>query len=170
MAFMMFEHEPLDTIVPLVLNNITNDSSTLNYIKTLVEYEKSASGIPRGIASKDMPANVVIGKLAKLNKLSSDAMSNSSFIEDVDRIVIDKFNSGELPKSESDLNFKGEEFKNFVVGMITDKEGQFNGKRDGVKMGRAKNLVLNAVYSGDVTNDANSIKNFLINNSKEWML
>jgi hypothetical protein len=170
MAYMMFENEPLDSIGPLVFNNITNDTSIINYIETLVEYNKAAMGHPRGVSVKDMPANVVIGQLAKLYKYSPDAMLNSSYIEDADKVIINKFNSGELPKNENDLQFKGEDFKNFIIDMVTNKEGDFNGKRDGIKMGRAKNLVLNAVYGGEVLNDADSIKNFLIKNAGEWMV
>jgi len=170
MAFMMFENEPLDTIGPLVFHNITNNKSILDYIKALVEYQKAAAGNPRGVFVKEMPANVVVGQLAKLYRLSADAMTNSSYIEDMDRDIINKFNSGELPKNENDLQFKGDEFKNFIIDMVTNKEGDFNGKRDGVKMGRAKNLVLNAVYGGEVPNDADSIKNFLIKNTGEWMV
>lgn len=170
MAYMMFENEAPDTIVPLVLNNITNDSAVLNYVKALVEYDRESQGLPRGISVKEMPANIVIGQLAKLYKLSPDAMSNSSYIEDIDRGVINKFISGELPKNENDIAFKGSDFKNFVVDAITEKEGSFVGKRDGVKMGRAKNLVLNAVYNGIVKNDANAIKQHLIDNADKWML
>jgi hypothetical protein len=75
-----------------------------------------------------------------------------------------------LPKNENDLQFKGDEFRDFIVDMVTSKEGDFNGKRDGVKMGKAKNLVLNAVYGGEVPNDANSIKNFLVNTAGQWMV
>jgi len=169
MAFMMFENEPLDTIGPLVFHNITNNNSILDYIKALVEYQKAAQGSSRGVSTKDVPASVAVGQLAKLYKISPDAMTNSSYIEEVDRVIINKFNSGELPKNENDLQFKGDEFRDFIVDMITSKEGDFNGKRDGIKMGRAKNLVLNAVYGGEVPNDANSIKDFLVNNTNQWM-
>ena len=170
MAYMMFENEPIDSIGPLVFNNITNDSSTLGYIKALVEYNKAAMGTPRGVSVKEMPSNIIIGQLAKMYKTSPDAMLNSSYIEDMDRNIINKLDSGELPKSESDIQFKGEDFKNFVIDMVTDKEGGFSGKRDGIKMGKAKNLVLNAVYNGVVQNDADKIKKYLIDNVSQWLL
>lgn len=170
MAYMMFESEPIDSISQLVLKNITNDTSILNYIKALVEYNKAAMGTPRGVVAKESPSNIVVGKLAKMFKTSPNAMTNSSYIEDADKKIIDKFVSGELPKNESDIKFKGKEFKNFVVDMITQKEGRFNSKKDGIKMGRAKNFILNGVYNMQVPNEADAIKQYLIDNVDGWVL
>lgn len=168
-AYMMFENEPPETIAPLVLKNITNDSSILNYVKALVEYNSMAAGTPRGIMVKEMPANIVVGQLANLYKISPDAMTNSLYIEEEDRNVIDKFVRGELPANENELAFKGNDFKNFVIDAVTEKEGEFIGKRDGIKMGRAKKMVLDAVYGGVIPNDASAIKNYLIDNSDKWL-
>lgn len=169
-AYMMFENEPADTIVSLVNNNITNDNSILNYVKALVEYNKIASGNPRGVVIKEMPSNITIGQLANLYKLSPEAMTNSNYIEKIDRDIIDKFVSGSLPKGENEIDLKGDEFKDFVVDLITQREGGFIIKRDGVKMGRAKKMVVDAIYNEQVPNESGVIKNFLIDNSDKWML
>lgn len=169
-AYMMFEKEPADTIVSLVNNNITNDNSILNYVKALVEYNKIASGNPRGVVIKEMPANITIGQLANLYKLSPEAMANSNYIEKIDKDIIDKFISGSLPKGENEIDLKGDEFKDFVVDLITQREGDFIIKRDGVKMGRAKKVVVDAIYNEQVPNESGAIKNFLIDNSDKWML
>lgn len=168
-AYMMFENESPDTILSLVLKNITNDSSILNYVKALVEYNKSAAGNPRGIMVKEMPPNITVGQLASLYKISPDAMTNSLYIEEDDRNVIDQFVRGELPANENELAFKGNEFKNFVVDAVTEKEGEFIGKRDGIKMGIAKRMVLDAVYGGIIPNDSGAIKQYLIDKSEKWL-
>jgi hypothetical protein len=151
-AYMMFENEPPEAIVNLVNKNITNDKSILNYVKAIVEYNRIAAGSPRGVVAKEIPSNITIGQLAGLYKLSSDAMTKSSYIENVDRNIIDKFVSGVLPKSEDEIELKGDEFKNFIIDLITKVEGDFNIKRDGVKMGRAKKMVVDAIYNEQIPN------------------
>ena len=170
MAYIMFENEPLNTIESLVFNNITNNNSILNYIKSLVEYAKVCGKNFNGISvQQNIPSNIVISQLARLYKISSDAMTNSNYIHDLDKIIIKKLNSGELPKNENDLKFKGEDFKNFIIDIVKEKKGEFIPKLDGVKMGKAKKLVLDSVYSGKINNEAESIKNFLIKTTDEWM-
>jgi tRNA nucleotidyltransferase/poly(A) polymerase len=169
-AYMMFENEPENTIVNLVNSNITNDNSTLSYVKALVDYNKMSAGSPRGIMSKMMPPNIKIGQLAGLYKLSPEAMMNSSYIQGVDKGIIEKFVSGALPKSENEIELKGDEFKNFIIDMITNREGDFNIKRDGVKMGKAKRMVVDAIYNEQVPNTSGAIKKYLIANADKWML
>ncbi|MEK6829891.1 MAG: hypothetical protein AABY15_07260 [Nanoarchaeota archaeon] len=160
-AFMMFENEPLDSIIPLIEKNITNDNYYLDYARTLVEYFKG-----KDLAKTPVQKAMLV---AKLYKISEDAMLESSYIHPDFSNIAKKFKTGALPKDDHGLAFKGEEFKDFVVNKIIEVEGDFVPKRDGVKMGKAKTLVLIGIYEEKVKNDAEAIKNFLVNNVDEWM-
>lgn len=161
MAFMMFDQEPLDSILPLIESNITNDNYILNYAKALVEYKKRESKITTKLEK--------VLFLSRLYKISSDALLESIYISKEDKEIANKFKSGELPKDEHDLKFKGEEFKNYIVSRIVDEFGEFIPKRDGIKMGKAKQLILYNIYDGTINNDVNSIKNILEKNKLIWM-
>jgi tRNA nucleotidyltransferase/poly(A) polymerase len=160
-AFMMFENEPLNSIVKLIRDNITNDSYNLSYADALAKY-KDISDIGLNKLSK-------INALASLYKISRDAMMESSYISEDDRRIIRKFDSGELPKGESDIEFRGDEYKGFIIDTIKDSLGEFIPKRDGAKMGRAKQQALQAIYSGDINNDKKSVELFLKNNKDQWI-
>jgi len=168
-AYMMFEGQPLDEVVPLINNNITNDKNILSYSKALVEYEKAAKGYVRGIYAKEVAPWVTMSKIAKLYKLSPSAMLNSSYIEDGDKELINKIHSGEIPASEHDIDLKKDDFKNFVIDLIKQEEGEFVPKRDGIKMGRAKESVLIGIYNHEVDNNSEDIKRFLEDNKEKWM-
>jgi len=160
-AFMMFENEPLNSIVGLIRNNITNDSYNLSYADALVKY-KDISDMSLNKLSK-------INALASLYKTSRDAMMESSYISEEDKKIIRKFDSGELPRGESDVEFRGDEYKKFIIDTVRDSLGEFIPKRDGVKMGKAKQQALQAIYSGDINNDKKSIELFLTNNKGQWV-
>jgi tRNA nucleotidyltransferase/poly(A) polymerase len=162
-AFMMFEGEPWMDIRNLVAKNITNNNHTLSYVDALARYnEQLKSGEQLDIVER-------VNFLAMLNKMNRDVLFESSYITPEDREIANKFKSGELPANENDLALKKEDFKNFVVDLISQREGGFVPKRDGVKMGRAKAAALQAIYKGEIKNDASEIKEFLIN-SEEWVV
>ena len=160
-AFMMFENEPLNSIVKLIRDNITNDSYNLSYADALVKYKDVS----------DMKLNKIsqINALASLYKISRDAMMESSYVSEVDRNIIRKFDSGELPRGESDVEFKGDEYKNFIIDTVKNNLGEFIPRRDGVKMGKAKQQALQAIYAGEIKNDKNSIESFLVDNLGQWI-
>jgi tRNA nucleotidyltransferase/poly(A) polymerase len=162
MAFMMFENEPLDSIVPLIERNITNDNYILDYARALVEYKKGEK-----IAKTQLEKAVL---MARLYKISKDAMLDSVYVAPDFKDIARKFESGALPKDDHDLTFKGEDFKDYVFNKIIDVDGQFLPKRDGVKMGRAKSLVLLNIFEGKLKNEREAIKNFLDNNTDKWMV
>lgn len=161
MAFMMFDNEPIDSIVPLIEKNITNDNYILDYARALVEYRKGEK-----LAKTPMEKAML---MAKLYKVSKDAVLESLYIAPEFRDIAKKFESGALPKDDHDLAFKGEEFKEYILNKIIDTEGQFMPKRDGVKMGRAKSLILTSIFGGKVKNEKEAIKSFLDNNTEQWM-
>jgi len=60
-------------------------------------------------------------------------------------------------------------FKDFVVSLIVAKKGEFNPREDGIKLGIAKKNAVQAIYSGELTNNVGSIKKFLMNTENEWL-
>lgn len=160
-AFMMFDTEPLNAIIPLIEKNITNDNYYINYAKALVEYFKGKD------SAKSQIEKALL--VAKLYKISKDALLESSYIEEDFKKIANKFEAGALPKDDHDLSFKGDEFKNFIINTIVEKKGEFNPKKDGIKMGNAKNLVLVSIYEEKVKNEKEAIKNFLLANLDKWM-
>jgi len=161
MAFMMFDREPLDTILSLIEKNITNDNYILDYARALIEF-KSFEG-----EGKTHLERVVF--IAKLYKISRDAMIESIYINPEYREIAKKIDSGILPKDDHGLAFKGEEFKDYVFSKICKEFGEFLPKRDGIKMGRAKQIVLHAIYDNSILNDKESIKKFLNNKVLQWI-
>lgn len=162
MAFMMFDNEPIDSIVPLIENNIASDNYILDYARALVEYRKGEK-----LAKTPMEKAML---MAKLYKVSKDAVLESLYIAPEFRDIAKKFESGALPKDDHDLAFKGEEFKEYILNKIIDTEGQFIPKRDGIKMGRAKSLILTSIFDGKVKNEKEAIRSFLNNNTGQWMV
>jgi tRNA nucleotidyltransferase/poly(A) polymerase len=161
-AYMMFDGQPLDSIVTLIEKNIANDNGILNYAKALTEYHKEAK-----LAKTNLDQVLL---MARLYKISPSAMSNSIYIEPEFKNIIKKFETGILPKDDHGLALKGEDFKNFIVDTITQINGEFIPKSDGIKMGKAKNLVLRNVFDERLKNDAQDIKSFLLNSIDKWML
>lgn len=161
MAFMMFENEPLDSIVPLIERNITNDNYILDYVRALVEYKKNHE-----LAKSKLDRNML---MARLYKISKDAMLDSVYVAPEFKNIAKNFESGALPKSDHELEFKGEDFKKYVLNKVVEVEGSFVPGRDGVKMGKAKNLVLLSIFSEILNNDKESIRAFLDANTDRWM-
>ena len=124
-----------ESIVNLVKKNITNSKDIISYIQALILYKDK-------VQNKEISELDRVNILSKLYKLSKDALLNSDFIDIKDRDVINKINSGSIPKDENDLAFKGEEFLNYVKNKIIDEFKEFINKRDGVKMGKAKKAAL----------------------------
>jgi tRNA nucleotidyltransferase (CCA-adding enzyme) len=161
-AYMMFENEPKESIVNLVKKNITNSKDIISYIQALILYKDK-------VQNKEISELDRVNILSKLYKLSKDALLNSDFIDIKDRDVINKINSGSIPKDENDLAFKGEEFLNYVKNKIIDEFEEFINKRDGVKMGKAKKAALQAIYAEEIKNNPQEIKEFLENNPDSWL-
>ena len=161
-AYMMFEDEPKESIVNLVKNNITNNKDIISYIQAIIFYKDK-------IKNKDISDLERVDNLSKLYKLSKDAMLNSDLINDEDKIIVKKLDSGLIPKDENSLAFKGQEYVNFITRKVLEHFGDFINKRDGVKMGKAKKAALKAIYAENIGNDANEIKDFLENNLDEWL-
>jgi tRNA nucleotidyltransferase/poly(A) polymerase len=91
---------------------------------------------------------------------------NLDFIDEINKMA---FENGMLPKGEHDVAFKGVEFKDFVVDLITQANGEFVPRNDGRKFGAAKRLAIQALYKGNLVNRENDIKQFLIHSADEWM-
>ena len=161
-AYMMFDNEPKESIVNLVKNNITNSKDIISYIQALVLYKDK-------VENKNISTLERVNILSKLYKLSKDAMLNSEFINAQDRDVVNKINSGIIPKDENDLAFKGQEYVNFITRIILGHFGDFINKRDGVKMGKAKKAALQAIYAQEINNDLSQIRDFLENNLDSWL-
>lgn len=161
-AYMMFENEPKESIINLVKKNITNSKDIISYIQALILYKDK-------VENKEISELYKVNILSKLYKLSKDALLNSDFINSKDRDVVNKINSGIIPKDENDLAFKGEEFLNYIKNKIIDEFENFVNKRDGVKMGKAKKAALQAIYAEEIKNNPQEIKEFLDNNPDSWL-
>jgi hypothetical protein len=96
-------------------------------------------------------------------------MLNSDFIKVQDRKIINKLNSGQIPKDENELALKGQEFVNHITRKVLDHFGDYINKRDGIKMGRAKKSALQAIYAEEINNNSNEIKDFLESNLDSWL-
>jgi tRNA nucleotidyltransferase/poly(A) polymerase len=161
-AYMMFENEPKDSIVNLIKKNITNSKDIISYVQSLILYEDK-------IKDKDISDYERVNFLSKFYKLSKDAMLNSDFIKEQDRKIINKLNSGQIPKDENELALKGQEFVNHITRKVLDHFGDYINKRDGIKMGRAKKSALQAIYAEEINNNSNEIKDFLESNLDSWL-
>lgn len=161
-AYMMFENEPKESIVNLVKKNITNSKDIISYIQAIILYKDK-------VENKNISDLERVSVLSKLYQLSKDAMLNSDFIHVEDRKIVNKLNSGMIPKNENDLAFKGQEFVNHITRKVLDHFGDFINKRDGIKMGKAKKAALQAIYAEEIQNNPNEIKEFLENNLDSWL-
>jgi tRNA nucleotidyltransferase/poly(A) polymerase len=169
-AYMLFEGHAPNVIISkakkdeyggLVVDNITNNVDTLRYVNALVMYLNQMKG-------KNFDMVKEIDGLAKLYNMSPTMLLQSNYIDSKHRDIANKFKSGELPKGDKDISFKGDEFLAFAKDAIIDKYGQFV-KADGRRLGMAKNVALQAVYGGKVANEPEAIKQFLIANSNAWL-
>lgn len=162
-SYMLFDQESPENILNLAVNNITNSTDDIAYIDAINNYRKNVKG-------KNLDFIDEINKMAEIYKKSPDAVMNSSYISPEHRAIGVKFQSGLLPKGEHDIAFKGNEFKDFVVDLITKVSGEFNPRNDGRKLGQAKKSAIQAIYKGDLVNRENDIKQFLIHSADEWMV
>jgi len=163
-SYMLFEDEPIKNIIPLVTNNISNAVADQKYIEALIKYQTQIKG-------KQMDFVSEINELANIYNLSPDMLLVSSYAEDKHKVIANKFAHGEIPKGDHDIAFKGDEFKNFVIDTIKkSNNGIFNAKDDSAKMGKAKRLALQAIYSNKIPNESQAIKNYLNNTIDVWMI
>ena len=162
-SYMLFDQESPERILQLAVDNITNATDDIAYIDAVNNYRKNVQG-------KSLDFIDEINKMAEIYKKSPDAVMNSSYISPEHRGIGVKFQSGLLPKGEHDIAFKGNEFKDFVVGLITKISGEFNPRNDGRKLGQAKKSAIQAIYKGDLVNIENDIKQFLMHSADEWMV
>jgi len=173
MAYMMFDKEAPSTILNLIRDNITNDDTLLahagailNYVENVktknLDYIKRVNFLAE-IYLKGMNVSTRTGPGAEM-------LLNSSYIEPQDKEIVKKFSTGELPLGANDVAIKGLEFAEFMRDLIIKIDGDFIKKRDGRRLGAAKQLAVEALYAGKISNDIESIKKFLIDNAKQWML
>jgi len=162
-CFLLFQGQPIKNILPLSTKNITNSNYDVSYLDALIKYEKEVLGLGLQFIQK-------INKLAEIYNKSNDFLLNSSFVNNDDKKIAQEFNNKTIPKGEHDINLKGDEFKNFIINTIKEKNGNFNLKEDGRKMGVAKKLTLQAIYKKEILNTPDSIKNYLLGNLNNWMI
>ena len=162
-CYFLFKEQPLNSILPLSVNNITNSKDDISYLESIIKYKEE-------LLSKELSFVARINKLAEIYNKSSDFLLNSSFVSDSDKSIAMDFKNGVLPRGDHDVNLKGEEFKNFILGLI-DKSGLENNPREnGKKMGLAKFLTLQAIYKKEIDNNPQDIKDFLIKNLEKWTI
>jgi tRNA nucleotidyltransferase/poly(A) polymerase len=161
-GYFLFQNIPTKNIVGLIERNITNNTTTLKYVQALVNYKEKVSG-------KKLDLITQINELSNIYRMSPDMLLNSNFVSYQDKEIARKFQNGELPAGSNDVAFKGEDFKNFFIEMFRNAGKEFNEKLDSAKMGIAKRMAIQAIYSGTLKNDKEAIKNFLIQNSDTWL-
>lgn len=161
-AFMLFDGQPLATVKDLVSRNISNEIVILKYVEALVRYIHE-------VKYKNLKGGELVKAIANLFKLSPYMLSQSSYVEPNHRELASKMYHGEIPANESDIAFKGEEFQNFIIDAVKEKKGSFTNK-DGRLMGIAKNLALEAIWNNLISNNANEIKQYLIDNQGKWLI
>lgn len=172
MAYMMFDKEPASTIMGLINSNITNDALNLAHASSLIEYVENVKSKNLDFVKRvNLIANIYLKKMDTIKKTGPgvDMLLNSFYIEPQDREIALKLSNGELPLGEKGVALKGDEFAKFMVELITGIEGDFSKQRDGRRFGSAKRHTLEALYTGKIKNDSESIKNFLKNSVETWM-
>lgn len=173
MAYMMFDQEPVGSIIELIRRNITNSADNLSVVSALIDYnEKVKSKNLDNINKVITLANIYNKGMNPIDRTGPgvDVLLNSFYIEPQDREIAEKFASGQLPVGPNDVALKGDEIISFIKDFIINKDGDYKNKTNGIRIGKAKALSLQALYSGKLNNDAESIKQFLIDNYKLWML
>lgn len=161
-SYMLFENQPKDKILNLMVGNISNETADIKYIEALIKYANEIKG-------KTIDNSSRINALSNLFASSPNMLLNSSYVDDVDRKIAEKFENGELPKNQNDIDFKGDEFKQFIIDAIEKSGRNFNERTDSAKMGIAKKMVLQAIYNNTLINRKSAIKNYLQNNSSAWL-
>lgn len=162
-SYMLFEFEPATSILSLATQNITNGNYDIEYIQALIKYNGQVKG-------KNLDFIKEINELANIYNTSPDMLLSSSYVEPAHREIAFKFKNGQLPKGEHDIVFKGDEFKQFIINTIKSTGAEFDDKKDGAKLGKAKKLAVQGIYSNTIPNDKEAIKKHLLNNNKAWML
>lgn len=160
-SYMLFDKESPKNILRLITNNITNSDADISYIEGLNDYLNKVKG-------KDLDFVREINELANIYNKSNRVLLDSSYIEPKHREIASKFMSGEIPKGEHDIAFKGSEFRDFVIDVITQKFGEFTPRIHNPLNGKAKDFARQAIYSGVLDNNANAVKDFLIDNLDQW--
>lgn len=161
-CYLLFQNQPIESVIPLSIKNITNSNYDVSYLEALLKYTKEVFGVELDFVQR-------INKLAEIYNKSKDFLLQSDFVSPEDKKIAEDFASGAIPTGEHDVNLKGEEFKNFIVNTLKQEKGAFNPKEDGRKMGLAKNLTLQAIYRKEILNTPDAIKNYLLNNLDSWM-
>jgi len=161
-SYMLFEHQPADKIIPLVFENITNENDDIAYIKALIQYLTQVKG-------KNLEILAYTNALASIYNISPSMLLSSSYVDNKDKEVANKFANGDIPKSQNDIDFKGDEFKNFIIDAIKSTSVEFDERKDSAKMGKAKKMALHAIYNGTIKNQREAIKKYLTNTIMAWM-
>lgn len=162
-SYMLFEQQPVNKIIPLVVENISNSVDDIKYIEALIKYLGQ-------VKNKNLGTLEHINAVANLFNISSDMLLNSSYIDTYDVELAEKFATGAIPKNQNDVDFKGDEFKNFIIDAVKSHKGDFDERKDMAKMGTAKKIVLQAIYSNKIKNEREAIKKYLLNNISSWMI
>jgi len=156
-SYMLFEGQDSNEIVSLVTNNITNAVAILNYVRAIVKYvdEVKEAGLDK--------LNRTLA-LAAIYNLSPDMLTTSYYVNSNDKVVGGQFQRKELPAGNNDVEFKGDEFKNFVLDML--EKNQMT--QDLSRIGKAKTFALRAIYNDEIGNNKEDIRNFLETNL-DWL-
>lgn len=161
-SYMLFEHQPTNNIIPLATENITNEAADIKYLESLIKYLTQVKG-------KTLDTLVRINALASIYNLSPQMLLNSSYVDEKDRETAEKFSTGTIPKSQNDIEFKGDEFKNFIIDAVNATGAEFDERKDSAKMGKAKKMALHAIYNGTIHNQKEAIKKYLTDTMSAWM-
>ena len=161
-SYMLFENEPVNTILSLITKNITKVVDDVKYITALIKYVSQVKGKTMDIVTK-------INELASIYNTSTDMLLNSFYVDDEHREIANKFKDGILPKDQREINFRGDEFVNFIVDTMAQSGKVFDKRADSKKMGIAKNLVMQAVYGSIIPNNQEAIKKYLLDNIELWV-
>ena len=102
-----------------------------------------------------------IFELSLLYNKNKDALLESSYINKEDVEIAKLFDSGRLPVDKKGVNLKGGE----IVDVIKDSGGREFKK----SIGNAQEFARKAIYSGEIKNEPNSIKDFLFDKAEYWM-
>jgi tRNA nucleotidyltransferase/poly(A) polymerase len=151
MGYLMFHGLP--NAVDLYTKNIDNTIDNINQLKGLILYEK--------INQNKIETAEEIKKLADIYKISKDVFT-SAFISDAARKIGDKFTSQELPVNQGDVKFSGDLIGPMIINFANENQIELKKADVGIKIGQLKRMVIDAVYTGQLRNDEEVIKDFII--------
>ena len=117
MAYMMFDQEPVGSIIELIRRNITNSADNLSVVSALIDYnEKVKSKNLDNINRVITLANIYNKGMNPIDRTGPgvDVLLNSFYIEPQDREIAEKFASGQLPVGPNDVALKGDEIISFI--------------------------------------------------------